>query len=508
MLEIIRRVLALGLVLGAVWTYVYTAPGIVRVRPLVPRDELESATWRSADEQRLMQRLLPGTAPAGLPAAPSSEQAIVKKLLAGSTIIPIHGAEWTSFADQAFATVDARPPFTAWRLRYGKDDLLNPLFFSPDEPPLDQVAGQLGRQTSSVYLSLSEAGRVRYIGISRMGIHDIMSQVPGWLAHPYREVSALLLLAAFLVYILLPWPRRNEAGTMTYARGSSVIGPDWLGIALAAVFFAIVLLAFADNTDAVLEPGWWLHITGWALLATIPWISLLIVGLWYTSFSLTIRQDSLRVVTLRRTDEMRFADIVETRMEPFTSPTWLKVLSTILVIVNLGRRAYILPLVYQQQPGLTLLGTDGRKIRLLIGHLPGYYALLQALQQHGVSLPDEAKRDLADADECSPEVKPPKSPVPGRIALGILICGLCLGIWLLTSRYSPTYRLPPIPEKQLTQAEVERMQQRHAVLLEAQSKVSEALQRYEKAPASERDAAYAEYQRAVDHFIKLGEMDK
>jgi len=434
--------------------------------------------------------------------AESSEQTLLKHNLGISPPIAVNGPEWTAFADGAFATVDRRPPSRSWRMRYGKNDLANPLYFARDENPLRQVKGRFPREASVLYLALGEG---RYLGLSRVRMSETINEVPAWLAHPYRELSVLFLFAAFLAYILLPWPKRNEAGTITYARGSSVIGPDWLGIALAAVFFAIVLLAISDNTNAVPEAGWWPKITGWALLATIPWISMLIVGLWYTSFTLTIRPDSLRVVTLRRTDEMRFAEITEVRMEPFTSPTWLKVLCTILVILTFGRKAYLIPLVYQQQPGLTLLGADGRKIRLLIGHLPGYFALLLAMSRFGVPLPDEMRESLADAEECLPDAVPSKSNVAGKVVLGVLICGLCLGIWLLTSRYSPAYRVPSIPAKVMTQEEVDEIQQRHGKLIEAQSQVDEALQRYESAPSSERDAAYKDYQAAVDRYIKLGE---
>jgi|GEM_PF-1565953 len=480
MLEIIRRILVLGLVLGAVWTYVYALPGILRVRPVMLREESVNSARVALDD---------------------SEQTLLKHNLGVSPPITVHGPEWTAFADNAFATVDRRPPSRQWRMRYGKHDLANPIYFSPDENPLRQVKGRFGGEASVLYLALGDG---RYFGLSRVMMSETINEVPGWLAHPYRELSVLLLLAAFLVYILLPWPKR-EPGALTYARGSSVIGPDWLGIGLAAVFFAIVLLAISDNTNAAPEAGWWFKITGWALPATLPGISILIVGLWYASFALTIRPDSLRVVSLRRTDEMRFADITATRMEPFTSPTWLKVLCTILVIFTFGRGAYLIPLVFQQQPGLTLLGADGRKIRLLIGNLPGCAALLSALARFGVPLPAEMRDMLADAEANMPEAVLPKSNAAGKVALGVLICGLCLGIWLFTSRYSPVYRVPSIPAKPLTDAEVERIRQRHAVLMEAQNQVTAAHRRYEQAPANERDAAYQDYQAALDRYIKLNE---
>ncbi len=503
MAELLRRVLTLALVLGAVWAFIFTTPDVVQVHPIDPANEMEHKTWADRDARRMMSGMVPRDMVKGIePNAKQTPEALLQQMVSGSKQVAVAGSDWGAFFRDAFATALSKPPSDRWRVRYGQSSSLpDYLYFSTREAPISSVVVALDSTDRLMYISFQQGAHTAYIRITRMRLTDVINDAPTWLAHPYREYCSWLLLAALLVYVLIPWPRSGDARTLTYSRGASVVGPDWLGFFLAASFFGIALAAVSYNTyaDAAGTPTWWATTTAWCLLATIPGLSILAVGFWYAMFRMELTQQKLRIVSISGTREINFDDIAEVREYEARSPRWLRILTWFVVAASGWTSAYLLFTVNQRYPGLEFVGKNGKVTPVLVSYLPGYQALLSVLHNHGLlSASLAADLDLSE----TPDPKPRRASA-GTVIAGVLALVVVAGLWLATSRNSPTYRLPAVPRQPITDKDIRVMRQGTEALMKMQNELEAAQRRYETAPRERRDAAFDAYMDTLSRYQEL-----
>ena len=517
MLEAMRRLLTLLLLLAAVWTLAYANTHLLQIHPLDFASEQRRLAGKDADMKRLMGPLVGQEKLAGVslhPEAQLTRSRFTGAYLKGKQVTQVAGAEWKAFFDGAFATAAGEPPDDSWLVHYGSGGLQDYLYFAASQPPLSTLGTSLPQRGKVVYVRLGEGPVARYLVLDHLRVSDGASNVRSAIRNPYHHLTLWLVLGALLLYVLLPWPR-SDPSTLTYARGPSVVGPDWLGFFVGCAFFGIALLAISSdaNLAPILEENGWATVTAWCLLLCVPGLSLLAVARWYAAFSLHLHERGFVLQTLFGARAVEYASVERVGVYYAGSPTWLKVLVVLMIPASVGMAIPLVVLTFRTFPGLEITGRDGRVVRVLVSYLPGFERLVAALSAAGVALSPELRSiadATADATPAVPAAECKRSPgrTVGRVLLVLLLLALAgTATYRQATGHYPGASAITIPERAMTNEELAANERLAEQMQQVYRDLQAALERYQQATGPEKSAAYDAMLEATDRFERLSRQD-
>ena len=513
MLEAMRRLLTLLLLLAAVWTLAYANTHLLQIHPLDFASEQRRLAGKDADMKRLMGPLVGQERVAGVslhPEAQLTRSRFTAAYLKGKQVTQVAGAEWKAFFDGAFATAVGEPPDDSWLVHYGSDGLRDYLYFAASQPPLNALGTSLPERGKVVYVRLGEGPVARYLVLDHLRVSDGASNVRSAIRNPYHHLTLWLVLGALLLYVLLPWPR-SDPNTLTYARGPSVVGPDWLGFFVACSFFGIALLAISSdaNLASILEENGWATVTAWCLLLCVPGLSLLAVAHWYAAFSLHLHDRGFALQTLFGARAVEYANVDRVGVYYAGSPTWLKVLVVLMIPASVGMAIPLVVLTFRTYPGLEITCRDGRVVRVLVSYLPGFERLVAALSAAGATLSPELQ-SIAGATAAMPTAERKRSPwrTIARVLLVLLLLALAgTATYRQVTAHYPGAPGITVPERAMTNEELAANERLAQQMQQAHRDLQAALERYQQATGPEKSAAYDAMLEATDRFERLSRQD-
>jgi len=371
MREIMRRVVLLGCVLGAIWWALEPVPALLRVGPV-----------DFAKEQQRDRRRTFGLDPnAGLP----MDQYIAHKTK--DRLIRVEGREWSVFHDQVVETSDGKSTDPQWTRRLERGHSPKYIFFRPDEAPLAATTG-LDRDHTFTYLAINGEGGTRYLGITYSTTRDITRDAPIWQVYPLRQYSLWLVLIGFLTYLVLPWPKRPPEAVVC-SRGRAIVLPDIMGVLFTGFFFALPLFIIAQNSPV---PGILNFSYGWGYLTLVFWflalggVAMLVAAAWYAGYQIHILPDRLRKVTLLGEEECLYAQITRVGPISWELPRWFKTLAFVVMLVNPRAGVPTGGLFREQNQGIGIDCNDGRTVKIWMSALGGGERIIEALRNAGVPM--------------------------------------------------------------------------------------------------------------------------
>jgi hypothetical protein len=213
---------------------------------------------------------------------------------------------------------------------------------------------------------------------------------PYALAYPLRSLFFALLGLAVVLYVLLPWPRRNE-DIIAYDRWRVVLG-DIMGLVLTVVFVGMPF-AIAGNAALAVTEYWVLTLVFW--LTGLLGLWAVQVGVSAGGLQLMVLADRLVRMTAWRREEHLFADMVLVRPALQLPPKWLITASWIAALS--GRRGSGAALLGAQSEarGFRITMKDGRVVHIWLTDqtgavtMHGAEALPRALAAQGVAMSTE-----------------------------------------------------------------------------------------------------------------------
>jgi hypothetical protein len=256
--------------------------------------------------------------------------------------LTVAGGEWERFLDEVSDGAEGRGNWS-WRRSPERLDWTPPvpLFFRPGEPMIEAIVDEIPEK-GSLALELRRGGRLDRFAVSRWtgDLDDFQFgsfsnvEPPDEFFRPLRKFALWPFLAALILYVVLPWPRRSPE-TVAYGRARVVAG-DVLGTGLFALFFAMPLLILGGASPALLNaPGfvavfWFLALFG---------VAILVVNAWGSSFAVVAEETGLRVRGLRGWRSHAFADMESFGPHVTKNPRWVNVLLVLAAVFGRGGAA-------------------------------------------------------------------------------------------------------------------------------------------------------------------------
>lgn len=258
------------------------------------------------------------------------------------------------------------------------------LYFRAGEPPLADVRGVIGDGREVAYLAITTAAGTRHLVVTWLRPPWARHVAPALVLYPRRAFAPWFLLAALLVYALLPWPRFS-AESIHYQRVRGAILPDVVGTLQFLPFFGLPFFVIAAN-----QPTRELFAGDWAALTLIGWgmslfgLAIFAAAAWYASFCVEPGREGLRVVTLRGATYLTWSEIAAVRELSYRPPRWLRWASAIVSLLSWRAAGPALLAASRSDPGIELIARDGRRVRLWLTALDGVDRLRAAILAAGV----------------------------------------------------------------------------------------------------------------------------
>lgn len=487
MLEVIRRVLFAGCLLGAIWLFAYARPAAVNIHePDFSRRYKNAARWDKS----------------------LSFEQFVEKETGGSSSLRLEGKPWQEWRQRIvrfFAGGQSDPELKRHAARGYLQEML---FFASDDPKVASFASVLCEKRPHVYLAFDGPGRTNYLSATLKRPGDY-SDAPAWIAYPYQRLGLAILLLGLLAYIVLPW-KRSGGDTFRYSRLQGAILPDLVGVLLGGAFFAIPLFVCTRDSlmaHFVIEQGYF-GVTLVALVLSLGGIVSWGVSAWYASVEIRALPDRLRFSSLTRSEDYLYSEIAGVEPFVYKPSRWLKVARTLAFLSGNWRAAAAMTAGTQEHPGLLIRAQDGRSRHFSLTGFPGAARLLLLLRDNQIPVAQEAL-DLVFGEDPVPERA--GAPLPQRSALRWQLSALAVLAVLASAVFArqnsreqawlqaalPVRTPPPSKAKVLAQGRI--LKQMSAV----QAEMSQATRQLEHAPAKERPQAVARSEKALAKFNAL-----
>jgi len=367
-MEIVRRVVLVVGLMGAVWCAVWPRAALIRV----------SAADFAGRQKRRPKFFDDARLPLGEYIARQTEDRLVQ----------VDGPAWEAALGAANAAHAGELVGAAWGPRLGTDYARRSLYFRPDEAPVSSVAAGLSNARPFTYVALPGGAPTRYLSVNWHSPREASGHAPTSLLYPRRRLALWVALAALALYIVLPWPR-VPPGTVRYSRVRGGVLPDVVGLMLTGVFFAPPLLIIPSVTSSPrlldVEGGWIVLTLLFWLLAGFG-LAIHAMAAWYTRYQIRVLADGLERVTLWGRDRVAFADIESVAAAPTEPPRWLVRAGFVMSLVNWRALGPTLLVASRSDSHLELRCRDGRRLRVGLTALLGVDGLLRALRDAGIAL--------------------------------------------------------------------------------------------------------------------------
>lgn len=271
-------------------------------------------------------------------------------------VIPVEGPEWTAFFDKVAGALETSTVPDGWEHRVMPAELessrkpwthgektwkdFRRLHFWMSEAPLSGKASQLTAK-ADYYFKL-DSKPPRYLEVyhhpflKTTGLGSGFYGIPPAFAYPLKRTAGLLALASLLVYVLLPWPRR-EANIASVARWR-VVGNDLASTGLLFLgFFAMPLFIVGSSVQAATE---WLPFSlfFWGI-ASLGLVSGYWGALW-GCFTVTVLEDRLVLGRLWGAADFPFQGLESIQRTTFQPPGWLVKVLWLFALLG-GRRGLL-----------------------------------------------------------------------------------------------------------------------------------------------------------------------
>ena len=508
-IEVLRRVLALVGVLLAAWTAIYYVPNVVQLHPIDVAHEQETLVDREADSKRMMGNMVGKEMMADVTLYPEvnmDAEAFLAHITKGSPVVQVSGAEWKEFFDGVYSTTQRKPPDSSWRKHYGSSSLPDYLFFRRDDPRLQGATAPSTINNPVMYLTLNDGSSKRYIRSILLKGGDIPQESSSLVHAPYRQYAPWCLLFGILAYIIIPWPKRTGT-VIAYHRASGIIAPDWMGMGLTGFFFALAMLVVSRDShfsDVISTQGW-APLTAWSLLALLIGLPILLFSTANAIFAISLLPQGFRLLQWGSTRDITYSEINDAAFVTVGSAKWLRWFSLLMLLVNFLRAAPIVILLHRTYLYLEMHLRDGRTLRVPYEGLTGGIWLLREMREAGVQISDDIRDTVTEALNSG---FPPRPEVRQRATLTaplvwLILAGTTFFFWQSAPGNQLFAKLPDVPKRQLSRAELAAHHQIVLDMEESQQQVQEARERFEAATDTERDAAYDAYMKELDHFMEL-----
>jgi hypothetical protein len=216
------------------------------------------------------------------------------------------------------------------------------VFFRPDEPPLEVLAGRLRNRFDRAVLALERKGgeTLYFEALYRTysdedfhfgsGFSSLPKPPPGFL-NPYRKHSLWILLAGLVFYAALPRPKRQR-GSIHYAGWRVILG-DFASLLLFVPFFSLPIFIVGGTVQAFTR-GWIFLLILWPFALTGAWMLQEMARL--ASFEIRIRDDGLDILARGKTRSVLFSDLAFFRPLVLRPPRWLIALTWLSALAGRG----------------------------------------------------------------------------------------------------------------------------------------------------------------------------
>lgn len=517
MREVLRRaVLAVGLLAG-LWMAVWPAPQLFRVYPIDWDHARESKERRAADAKRIIGGMVGEKMVEDLDLYPGT-RASRENFIAEETrdrVTTVQGPEWEGFFNAVADTSLGQPPSRSWQARLAKSPYIGSLYFRTDEPPLSSIAANFKGSSSSGYVRVNGQQRQEHLFVALHGKDEIVRHATSALAFPSRHIGIYVLLAAFLFYALLPWPRPPAEG-LYYSRARAAVLPDLMGAIFAGMFFVIPILVPADFAgDSPFDPGWNI-MTGIFWLLTLLMLSMLAVAAWYMARRLGLTPegftyDGLTVHYSRRWEEIE-------RVEEFERPAippWLR--KALFIVALLNWRALGPALIFGgKEAGFRIVFKDGTALSFMLKTLVGADAFIGRVRDHAVPIAPTVYAALGRNPDAPslPRQFPNVSKGIGRLVLFVIILAALVSLAYVTMppgapQVQPASLRPQpfaLPEEEPVTITWETLAKENDILAQMEQerpKLEELAARMKTASPDERKAIQSEFDRIMTRFNDL-----
>ncbi len=435
-IEILRRiVLAAGVVAGAT-LICYSPPYLYSAKPVDWNDKRGDTLEREQDNKRLMGNELPGEDLKGVDLAPHAKsdlQTYINRETKDRLYEPT-SKEWTGVFAALASLRHGKPPSPEWEARNGRewDD---EWFFSDLDAPFGELQNVLKGENHFTNILVRDGNSNQYLAVTKRMRQDSMRYAPGSMAYPLRRYGFACLLAAALLYWLLPWPKVRQE-SLRYSRARSATVPDIMAAFMVGMFYCLPILVTSSNSfgEGIFSPGW-------IILTCVMWFFCLLFGsIWvfstgYTSFSLEFLDSQLRLSSWRGTEMFAYSDIEAVTVKRIDPKKLNRALVWIALLVNWRAAG---PALVNSGPeyAVCLRRRDGRLHRFPLKGLLGAEQAVGRLMQSGVTIEPEVF-ELLGIEPTSKELSTPFPPL-GK-GIGAFIAGLVfLALFGWLAYVSPT----------------------------------------------------------------------
>ncbi len=364
--ELIRRLILIGGIFQAIWLFLYIPAPVLDIRSVdFAKKYQETVRPRLAASpvDRARQSLLAEHAPQTL------DEFIHKQT--EDRLIDVTGPEWIAFFGQLPATNQSR-------------------YFRPGDKPLSQFQDRFSSHGLFRYLRLKDNAGDRYISVnSRPAGEAVSSGAPSRVAYPFRPWAWSFAVIGIAAYLAIPRLKRLPDAIM-FGRASAIYVPDFLGVILTGMFFALPLLIAPDfskvTTPEIFTESYGFLIFFWPFSIGCMYI------FWYTaryaSFQIVLTDQAIRWVTHGRDEAIHWDDIASVEPIEHRMPTWLRVLAILTIFVNVRAAIPANQINRYHRQGIIITRRDGWQLKLW-RDMPGFERIAQSLDQagHGLAAP-------------------------------------------------------------------------------------------------------------------------
>ncbi|NQV23555.1 MAG: hypothetical protein HQ518_04220 [Rhodopirellula sp.] len=406
MREVVRRIVAAVCLYGGITLCLTQGRGLYQVEPI---DWQREAYDRQQQSQRMLGMMSRYTGPEAVEGVDlaSNTRGLLQEYIQSETenrLISVSGDTWAGLWSDTVATLEDRPPSSAWQSRRGLDHRSDTLYFRTEEGPLSELARQWPEGSTLVYVRIDPAAGTdatpQYLSVMRCSAYDVRDGAPGHIAYPYRTYGAGLLLAGLLVYLFLPRRARPEQGIFYQARAAGWL-PDLLAAGGSGVFFALPFLITSDSDGGPFSADWW-PLTLIMCLFAAMFGSIFVITTWYQTRRLTWDDNGIRVQTWGQSEHFYARDELQS-VGPFVweAPRWLRALAWIISIFN-WRATTSAILLDRSDPGLRLALTNDRSFCFTGDGLYGAASFLKWLDRQHVPVDADVRELMAAHSDYQP----------------------------------------------------------------------------------------------------------
>lgn len=487
MTEALRRLALAICVYAGIWMIAYTRPYTIAIFQADFQRRYQSAT-RFRESLTFEDYLAAETAP--------------------DSTIRLQGPQWEAFHERIRRLLAGGHSDPELMKRMSRGHLQDTLFYDSADPQVGPVAAALNDQQPFKYLEFDGNGASRFLAAALRQAGQA-SGAPASVVHPLATSGAVLLLLGLGLYILIPW-KRSGGGVFRYNRLQGAILPDFLGLILGGVFFALPLLVCTRDymmARFMVENGYagiTLIALGCSVFGIIAWA----VAAHYAAYEIWLLPDKLRFGLLTKVEDYRYEEIEGVELTVIRPPKWLQVAQCLAYLSGKWRAGAAMTAGAMPHAALLVKGRDGRSRQFALTGFSGAQQLLLGLRERRVPVSDEALQCVSDEDEAEPQASALRSGKSAAAWQAVALVSLVLTAALLLqwhtgrekaflSRPLPTPIKPPNPAAVLAQSRI--LEQMTTVRAEMQLAVEEL----RTATGDKRKAALERSVRAQERFSQL-----